>query len=82
MQETQEMHVWSLYQEDSLEEEMATHCSILDWEIPSIEEPMDYSLWGHRVWHDWAHTHTKGSCISSCPTILKMKVMNTFSKVS
>ena len=34
MQETQEMHVWSLYQEDSLEEEMANHCSILAWEIP------------------------------------------------
>ena len=29
----------SLGQEDSLEEEMATHSSILAWEIPWIEEP-------------------------------------------
>ena len=30
----QEMWVWSLGQEDTLEKEMATHSSILDWEIP------------------------------------------------
>ena len=30
----QEMRVRSLGQEDSLEEEMATHSSILAWEIP------------------------------------------------
>ena len=26
-------------QEDPLEEEMATHCSVLTWEIPWTEEP-------------------------------------------
>ena len=31
--------VRSLGQEDSLEEEMATHFSILVWEIPQTEEP-------------------------------------------
>ena len=36
MQETQ---VRSLGQEDPLEEEMATHSSILGWEIPWTEEP-------------------------------------------
>ena len=36
MQETQ---VRSLGQEDPLEEEMATHCSILAWRIPWTEEP-------------------------------------------
>ena len=36
MQETQ---VWSLGQEDSLEEGMATHSSILAWRIPWTEEP-------------------------------------------
>ena len=30
----QEMRAWSLIQEDPLEEEMATHSSILAWEIP------------------------------------------------
>ena len=34
MQETQELRVQSLGQEDPLEEEMATHSSILAWEIP------------------------------------------------
>ena len=36
MQETQ---VQSLSQEDPLEEEMATHSSILTWEIAWTEEP-------------------------------------------
>ena len=35
----QEMHVQSLGQEDPLEEEMATHSSILAWEIPQTKEP-------------------------------------------
>ena len=34
MQETQEMQVQSLSWEDPLEEEMATHSSILAWESP------------------------------------------------
>ena len=34
----QEAHVRSLGQEAPLEKEMATHSSILDWEIPWIEE--------------------------------------------
>ena len=33
------MWVQSLGQEDPLEEEMATHSSILAWEIPWTEEP-------------------------------------------
>ena len=39
MQETQEPWVRSLGQEDPLEEEMATHSSILAWKIPWAEEP-------------------------------------------
>ena len=35
----QEMQVQFLGQEDLLEEKMATHSSILDWEIPWTEEP-------------------------------------------
>ena len=34
VQETQEMQVRSLGQEDPLEEDMATHSSILAWRIP------------------------------------------------
>ena len=36
MQETQ---VQSLGWEDALEEEMATHSSVLAWEVPWTEEP-------------------------------------------
>ena len=39
MQETQEIWVQSLGQEDPLEEGMATHSSIHAWEIPWTEEP-------------------------------------------
>ena len=35
----QEMRAQSLGQEDPLEEEMATHSSVLAWEIPWTEEP-------------------------------------------
>ena len=39
MKEKQETRVQSLGQEDPLEEEMATHSSILAWKIPRTEEP-------------------------------------------
>ena len=35
----QETRVLSLGQEDPLEKDMATHPSILAWEIPWVEEP-------------------------------------------
>jgi len=38
LQETQEMWIQSLAQEDSLEESMATHSNILTWRIPWTEE--------------------------------------------
>ena len=50
----QETPVKSLGQEDFLEKEMATHCSILAWEIPWIEEPGGLQPMGsQRVGHDW-----------------------------
>ena len=50
MQETQ---IQSLGQEDPLEKEIATHFSILAWEIPWTEDPGGYSPWDHkRVGHD------------------------------
>ena len=54
MQEMQEMQVQFMGQEDPLEEEMATHSSILAWRIP-----MDRGAWWvpstglQRVGHDW-----------------------------
>ena len=46
--------------EDSLEDNMATHSSILAWKIPRTEEPGGPQFKGsQRVEHDWAHTHIK-----------------------
>ena len=39
MQETQEVQVLSLSQEDPLEKGMITHSSVLAWRIPWAEEP-------------------------------------------
>ena len=53
MQETQEMQVEFLGEEDPLEEEMATHSSILACEIPWTEEPGGLqSIGSQRVRHD------------------------------
>ena len=47
------MQVQSPGQEDSLEEEMATHSNILAWEIPWTEEPgMLQSMWLQRWRYD------------------------------
>ena len=59
MQETRELHIWSLGQEDTLEQGMATHSSIVAWKIPWTEEPGGLqSMELQRVGHDWARTHT------------------------
>ena len=59
MQETEEMYVRSLGQEDPLEEGMATHSSILAWKIPWIQEPGRLQSMGlRRVRHELSmHTH-------------------------
>ena len=43
MQETQEIQVQTLSQEDPLEEEVKTHSSVLAWRIPWTEEPAGQS---------------------------------------
>ena len=48
-----EIGVQSLGREDPLEKEMATHSSILAWEIPRTEEPGGLQYMGsQRVGHD------------------------------
>ena len=42
----QETRVRSLGREDPLEKEMATHSSILAWEIHARRSLADYSAWG------------------------------------
>ena len=48
MQETQEMGVQSLGQEDPLEKEMATQSSILAWKSNGQRSLVGYSPWGHK----------------------------------
>ena len=60
--------IWSLGQEDALEEEMATQSNILAWKIPWIEEPggLQYLglqrvilYWGTERMHTHTQTHTR-----------------------
>ena len=44
----QEMRVWSLGREDLLEKEVATHSSVLAWEMPWTEEPDGLQSTGWR----------------------------------
>ena len=46
----QKTQVQSLGGEDPLEKEMATHSSMLAWEIPWTEDPGSYSPRGHKSW--------------------------------
>ena len=72
MQETQEMQVQSLGWEDTLEEEMATRCSILAGEfhgqrglvgcsrVNSCQVVITHvnTLWGHKELETIEHAHT------------------------
>ena len=59
----QEMHVRYLGREDPSEKEMATHCSILAWEIPWTEEPSKLqSMRSQRVRHDLVTKQQQGDC--------------------
>ena len=55
----QKMWVRSLNKEDTLEEEMAAHSSVLAWKIPWTEEPGRLqSMGSQRVRQDWATKHS------------------------
>ena len=53
----QEMQVQSLGQEDPLEKEMATHSSILAWEISWTEEPWQATIQGVAKTQMWLSKH-------------------------
>ena len=57
----QEVRVQSLGWEDPLEKVMATHSSILAWEIPwCLENPMDRGAWWATL-HGVAQSQTRPS---------------------
>ena len=49
----QEMQIWSLGQEDTLENEMATHSSILAWKIPWTEKLGGIQSMGSQKSQTW-----------------------------
>ena len=58
---TPETWVWFLGREDTLEEEMVIHSSILAWKIPWTEEPGGLQSIVLQSWIqliDWAHMHS------------------------
>ena len=72
MQETQETQVQSLGQEDTLEQEIATHSSILTWKIAETEEPG--GLQAHKesdMTEDACigHRHATDKSLQLCPTL-------------
>ena len=62
----QEMQVWSLGWEDLLEEEIATHSSILAWEVSWMEEPGRLQSMGHKDLDttDWLNNNNNNEKIS------------------
>ena len=65
MQKMQEILVWSLGWEDSLEEGMATNFRILAWKIPRTEDPggLQSMELQESDMTNWAHT-TKVSILT------------------
>ena len=55
----QEMQIWSLGLEDPLEKEMATHCSILSWEILCTKEPggLRSTVLQSQTWLKWLNNN-------------------------
>ena len=69
MQDTQEMRDGSLGREGPLEEEMATHSSILAWEIPRTEKPSEVQPMCHKESDPTEHACTADT---TCPSLSKV----------
>ena len=65
------MQVRSLGWEDPLEEEMATHPSILAWEVLRREKPSGLQFIGsQRVGHNWSNWVWTCMCVCVCMCVL------------
>ena len=75
----QEMQIQSLGWEDPLEKEMATHSTILAWEIPWTEEPGGLQSMGlQRAGHDWATKQEQQTFMKSMNHSLPWNPWNVF----
>ena len=72
-----EIWVWSLGQEDPLEEDMATRFNILDWRFPWTEKTGGLNVAKGWTWlSNWTHTHTyQLYCWSLGLTILAKQIL-------
>ena len=78
MQEIQEMKLRSLGWEDPLEKEMATHSSILAWEIHGRRRLAGYSPWGRQESDMTEHAHvtwTQSHAPSSGPPFMHFPLL-------
>ena len=67
----------------ALEKEMATHCSVLAWRIPGMEEPGGLpSLGLHRVGHDWSDLAVAAAATSFFERLLTFGGMEDVSWLS
>ena len=65
-----EIQVWSLGQEDPLKKGMATHSSIVAWEIPWTEEPGRLQSMGlQKFKHNWATNTLVSICNIPSPKL-------------
>ena len=77
----QETRIWSLSQEDPLEEEMEIHSSFLAWEVLRTEEPGGLlSIGSHRIGHKWSHLacmHALGNEMATHSSVLAWRIPGT-----
>ena len=75
----QEMRVWCLGAEDPLEKEMATHSTLLAWEMPWTEEPGGLQSMGlQREGHNWATKQEQQTFMKSMNHSLPWNPWNVF----
>ena len=76
MQKVQETQIRSLGLEDPLEEEIATHSSILDWRIPWTEKPGGLQSLGLQKVRQDSVTNTTTTTLIFNPKILASVLKN------
>ena len=70
----QETWIYSPGQEDPQEKDMATHSSILAWEVPGTEEPGRLQSTGsHRIGQDWPTEHPHSTWTTLCLYVQQFK---------
>ena len=76
--ELQEKWVRSLSQEDPLEEDTATHSSILAWKTPWTEEPGGLQFMGsQKVEYDWSDLACTAHLANSAETLPQLLLRTT-----